>query len=88
MIKTFTELQEIMLQAIHSNKLFIREKQYWEYIGRITTPDKYSIYIYIDNDLAYIKVGDGGAYLIDLPIVYSNSKQYILTVVDELKEIE
>lgn len=88
MVTGFSQLVEIMKRALKSDpvKLFVKDKVYWDYVGRVTTPVDGSVYVYIDGETSYVKLGDGNAYLIDLPVVYNCTKQYMLTLINELKE--
>ena len=88
MIKTFVDLQQAIERALKANpvKLFVKDKVYWDYVGRVTTPETDSIYVSLDEDVASVKEGDGNSYLIDLPIVYTCTRQYILTLINDIKE--
>ena len=88
MIKTFVDLQQAIEKALKSNpiKLFVKDKVYWDYVGRVTTPEPESIYVSLDGEVASVKEGDGNSYLIDLPVIYNCTRQYILTLINEIKE--
>lgn len=81
----------LIKQVIKNNpdKIIIKLEKDMDFIGRVTVPEKDSIYVYAnpDQNTASIKIGDGNSFLIDLPtittIIYSDLLGFIKDVKEE-----
>ena len=83
------EFNNTLVRVIRKDKLklHVADTDYLNYIGRVTVPEKDSLYIYLGQETSFVRVGDGNAYLIDLPIAYSCTTQHMITLIDKIKEI-